>query len=117
VGAGEPGLGIRISLEHVENECNGALGPREFASSGSASATGRTRARRGPRHHREQWAACAERDESNRITGLPTFAVDVNPDRTWGAIGVGGFREDGGRRSRWSSTSAAPTGSSRAASS
>jgi hypothetical protein len=26
-----PGLGLRISLEHVANEANGALGHREFA--------------------------------------------------------------------------------------
>jgi hypothetical protein len=43
----------------------------------------------------EAFAACAELDESNRIVTVPAFAVDVNPDRTWGAIGVGGFREDG----------------------
>jgi hypothetical protein len=90
-----PGLGIRISVEHVENECNGALGPREFAverlgigdwpdTSGDAERV----------ISAEAWAACAEGDESNRIAGLPTFAVDVNPDRTWGAIGVGGFRDD-----------------------
>jgi hypothetical protein len=26
-----PGLGIRISAEHIAGECEGALGPREFA--------------------------------------------------------------------------------------
>jgi hypothetical protein len=65
----------------------------------------------------EAFAACAELDESNRIVTVPAFAVDVNPDRTWGAIGVGGFREDGRPQVAVVTTSAAPTGSSTGASS
>jgi hypothetical protein len=36
------------------------------------------------------WAACL--DPHSQLTGLPCFAVDVTPDRAWGAIGVAGWR-------------------------
>ena len=37
----------------------------------------------------------AEHDRSNRIAGVPVFAVDVNPDQTWASIAVAGKRADG----------------------
>jgi hypothetical protein len=90
-----PALGIRISLEHVENECNGALGAREFCVERLGVGDWPDTSPDADRIiTREQWGACAERDSSNRIVGLPTFAVDLNPDRTRGSIGVAGFRED-----------------------
>lgn len=90
-----PGLGIRISVEHIAHEYAGALGPREFAVErlgigdwpDTSEDTGRVIAR-------EPWAACACGDEEQRIAGRKVFAIDVNPDRTWGAIGVSGQRED-----------------------
>ncbi|MGH2877084.1 MAG: hypothetical protein ACRDLV_12610, partial [Solirubrobacteraceae bacterium] len=44
---------------------------------------------------RDQWESCAEPDRSNRIVTGHAFAVDVNPDRTWGSIAVAGQRADG----------------------
>lgn len=43
---------------------------------------------------RDAWIACAERDETQRIVKNHAYAVDVNPDRTWGSIAVAGQRED-----------------------
>lgn len=34
-------------------------------------------------------------DPASRIVGARTFSLDVSPDRSWSAIGVAGFREDG----------------------
>ncbi len=91
-----PGLGIRISFEHIANERGGALGSREFACErlgvpdppDTSEDAGRVIAA-------EVWAACAEHDTSKRITSRYVYAVDVNPDRTWGAIAVAGRRTDG----------------------
>jgi hypothetical protein len=89
-----PGLGIRISLEHIASEHDGALGPREFAverlgvgdwpaTDGSArqpispSRRSRIASTRGP------------------VDGPVCFAFDVKPDRSSSSIGVAGAREDG----------------------
>jgi hypothetical protein len=89
-----PALGIRISPEYVEKEQR-SLSARTFAVERLGVGDWVDLTDDADRViSAEAWAACAEGDESNRITGLPTFAVDVNPDRTWGAIGVGGFRDD-----------------------
>lgn len=42
----------------------------------------------------DRWQACAASD-GVRIGSGHVFAVDVNPDRTWGSIGVAGSRPDG----------------------
>lgn len=91
-----PGLGIRISLEHIQRERSGALDARAFAVErlgitdppDTSEDSGRVIAR-------EAWAACAEHDPANRIASGVAFAVDVNPDRTYGAIGAAGQRGDG----------------------
>lgn len=90
-----PGLGIRISQEHIENECNGALGPRKFCVErlgigdwpDTSEEAGRVIST-------EAWGACGEHDRDQRIVSAPVFAVDVNPAQTWGAIGVAGKRAD-----------------------
>lgn len=94
-GQANPGLGIRISLEHIANEHGGALGPREFAVERlGIGAWPDTSEDSGRVIGRDAWLACGCDDEEQRIVGRKFFAVDVNPDRTWGAIGVGGQRED-----------------------
>jgi hypothetical protein len=89
-----PGMGIRISEEHISNECAGALGPREFAVErlgvgdwpriDGQAATGIAP---------ETWKALI--DPSSKRAGPVWFAFDVRPDRSKAAIGVAGRREDG----------------------
>ena len=89
-----PSLGDRIALETVRHECDGEMGPREFAVErlgigdwpDTSDDAGRVIGR-------EAWALCAETDPTKRILS-PTFAVDVSPDRAWSAIGVAGARGD-----------------------
>jgi hypothetical protein len=88
-----PGLGIRISLDHVAAECDGALGPREFAverlgvgdwpaTDGSSNATITGAA----------WGAC---EDPGSACQDPVFVVfDVTPDRSSAAIGAAGWRTD-----------------------
>jgi hypothetical protein len=90
-----PGLGIRIAPEHVEKERR-SMGVRTFAVErlgigdwpDTSEDAGRVISR-------ADWEAIAERDESQRIANTPVFAVDVNPDQTWGAVSVAGRRADG----------------------
>jgi hypothetical protein len=90
-----PGLGIRISEEYVEHERTVELGRRGFAVErlgiGAWPDTTGDAERTVPR---EIWAACGEHDQSQRITGSQTFAIDVSPDQAWGAINVAGRRDD-----------------------
>lgn len=84
-----PALGIRISEEFIERERN-ALPEAEFA-----------RERLGiwddPRTATvvdlDRWAELTDR--LSELDGRPAFAVDVPPDRSAAAIGVGGRRADG----------------------
>jgi len=82
-----PGMGIRISQEHISNECAGALGPREFAverlgvgdwppTDGTASQV----------ISDEAWAAC--RDAEHQSPGPQYLAFDVSPDRSSGSVGA-----------------------------
>lgn len=89
-----PGMGIRISQEHIAAECDGLLGARTF-----------TVERLGvgdwpdPSENRDQiiadddWDALA--DPASKRTGPVCFTFDVTPDRRRSAIAVGGHREDG----------------------
>jgi hypothetical protein len=91
-----PGLGIRISVEHVANERAGALGAREFAVERLGVGAWPDTSEEADRTiSREAFAAIAEHDRENRITSVPRFGVDMNPDRTRAAIGVAGTRDDG----------------------
>ena len=44
---------------------------------------------------REQWAACAETNDQNRIRSNVTFAIDTDPDQIWASVAVAGLRSDG----------------------
>lgn len=87
-----PGLGIRISVEHVA---------REFASMGAA---GFARERLGVGNwpmdaagwqviSEDHWTAAA--DPASQVGDPVCFAADVTPDRGWGSIAVAGRRADG----------------------
>jgi hypothetical protein len=95
--AANPGMGYRITPEYVETEFRSpAMSPRQYAVErmgiGDWPDTGEDAGRV---IGREQWAACAETNPENRIVRDHAFGVDVNPDRTWGSIGVAGQRADG----------------------
>lgn len=90
-----PGLGIRISLEHIGNE-RGALGSREFAVERMGIIDPPDTSEEADRViAQEAVTAARETDESKHITGRYTYSLDVNWDRTWGAISVAGRRDDG----------------------
>jgi len=87
-----PGLGIRISVEHVA---------REFAS---MSASGFARERLGVGNYpmdadawqvisEDAWATLA--DDRSQAGDPVCFAADVTPDRGWGSVAVAGRRPDG----------------------
>ena len=84
-----PGLGIRISVEHVA---------REYASMGAA---GFARERLGVGNYPleadawqvigpEDWQALE--DPQSQAGPLVAFSADINPDRSWGAIAVASRR-------------------------
>lgn len=86
-----PGFGTRISAEYIDDEI-GALDPRSSAverfgvgkwfdpTVDSSRVVGR-----------ELWASLGE---AGGIVSDWAFCVDVNPERSWGSIGVAGRRED-----------------------
>ena len=88
-----PGLGIRISLEHVENEHNGALGPRQFAverlNVGDWPATDGG----GDGIDGDLWDAALDR--ASQVLDPVCLAVDTTPNRAMSAVGIAGWREDG----------------------
>lgn len=88
-----PGMGIRISQEHIANECDGALGPREFAVErlgvGDWPATDGS----GDGIDYEKWVGLL--DEDSTALDPVYFAFDVKPDRSGSSIGVAGRRPDG----------------------
>jgi hypothetical protein len=90
-----PGLGIRISLEHVANECGGALGPREFAVErlGIGDWPDLDQDDSDAVISRETWAELL--DVGSQAQDPVCFAIDVRPDFTAAAIGAAGHREDG----------------------
>jgi hypothetical protein len=88
-----PALGIRIAVEHVENELR-SMDPRTFcverlgigdwpATDGSAATVIPVK----------RWQELA--DPGSQIVGPVAFAYDTAPDRSTTAIGVSGAREDG----------------------
>lgn len=88
-----PGLGIRISEEHIENERAGALGQREFAVErlgvGDWPDTDVTAGRV---LNLDTWRDLT--DPASEIVGTMCFSVDVTPDRSFASIGVAGRRVD-----------------------
>lgn len=90
---GNPGLGIRISTEHIEREQR-SMDPRTFAVErlgvGDWPATdGSINSKIAP----EAWGACEDTDSS--CSDPVCFVFDVTPSRTSSVIGVAGLRPDG----------------------
>jgi hypothetical protein len=87
-----PGLGIRISLEHVAVEQR-SMDARTFATErlgiGHWPAANEHSARV---VNPDAWAAAA--DEASFADGFTVFAVEVTPDRERATIGVAAMRED-----------------------
>lgn len=89
-----PGLGIRISPEHLDQEMD-ALSVRDFACErlglvdlpDDLGADERVISA-------EAWSDCADADGAMTEDAVKTFAADVSPDRTWGSISVAGVRSD-----------------------
>jgi hypothetical protein len=91
-----PGLGIWISLEHIANERGGALDSRSFATERLGVPDPPDTSEDADRViHQDLIAKAREHDSSKRIVSPYTYSPDVNWDRTWGAISVGGIRQDG----------------------
>lgn len=88
-----PGMGIRISEEHIANECAGALGPREFAV--ERLGVGDWPDLDTPGGGMDFALFAALFDTESAATGPVCFSWDVNPERTAAAIGVAGWRADG----------------------
>ncbi len=88
-----PGLGIRITAEHIALEQR-SMDPRTFAVErlgvGDWPSLGTDE---GDEITREQWAACE--DPNSTPVDPVAFAFDVRPDRQSSAVSVAGFREDG----------------------
>ena len=90
-----PGLGIRISHEWVEQERTVEMGRRGFAVERLGVGDWPDTSEEAGRVITDaEWKAVACRDETIRPVGRRAFGVDVNPDRTWGSIGVSALRPD-----------------------
>lgn len=89
-----PGMGIRISAEHISNECGGLLGAREFAVERLGVGDWPALDGEDPGGlSLQQWLTCTDRD--SELDGSICFAFDVRPDRSKAAIVAAGRREDG----------------------
>lgn len=95
--ASNPGLDIRISREWVEHERTVEMGPRGFAVERLGIGDWPDTSVDADRViSAAAWVALAEHDRENRIVSKPpVFAVDVNPEQTWGSVAVAGKRADG----------------------
>lgn len=90
-----PGLGIRISHEHVEKERQ-SLDPRSFAVERlGVGAWPAIDAEAEQIISLAAWRGLA--DAASVVVDPVAFCVDVTPDRAMAAIGVGGRRADGKR--------------------
>jgi hypothetical protein len=88
-----PGLGIRISTEHVGREQR-AMDARTFAVERlGVGDWPRTDGLDGRAISPEAWAACA--DPESVVLDPVCFALDVTPDRSSAAICAAGLRRDG----------------------
>jgi hypothetical protein len=91
--AANPGLGIRISLEHVEREQR-SMDPRTFAVERlGVGDWPDPNVTKGQGIDAELWSKLT--DTASTIEGKPAFAFDVKPDRSGASICAGGFRPDG----------------------
>lgn len=90
-----PGLGPRISIEHVENEMR-AMPHTEFLVERCglgdwpdvSEDAGRVISS-------DQWAACCDPDSRRDPKAAPVFVVDATPQRDWASIAVAAPRLDG----------------------
>jgi hypothetical protein len=88
-----PGLGIRISAEHIARE-HRSMDPRTFAVERLGVGDWPSADGKGARLiSGEQWNGLA--DVQSTADGRVCFAFDVAPDRASAAIGVAGRRSDG----------------------
>lgn len=89
-----PGLGIRIAVEHVWVERRGAMPWLEFLAHrlgvGDWPPTSDDAKRVIPA---DLWTALA--DPGSRISKSHTFALDVDPGQAWATISAAGERDDG----------------------
>ncbi|WP_433252895.1 hypothetical protein ACQPYK_08625 [Streptosporangium sp. CA-135522] len=87
-----PALGIRISSEFVLKELR-SMDPETFARERLSIGTYPTEDAGWQIISEETWTA--REDPESRRTGRVAFSLDITPDRTMGAIAVGGRRADG----------------------
>jgi hypothetical protein len=91
---GNPGLGIRISLEHIANEHSGALGVREFAVERLGIGDWpNPDGEDGAVITLDQWDGL--RDEQSSPLDPVCIAFDVSPNRSLSSIGVCGANAEG----------------------
>lgn len=89
-----PGMGIRIAAEHIENESAGALGPREFAVERLGIGDWpRTDGTSSQIISDVDWLALV--DHRSEIVGPVSVTFDVRPDRSMSAIAAAGLNADG----------------------
>ncbi len=88
-----PGLGLRISAEHIANEAGGALGPRAFAVERLGVGAWPDPDGSERKITDEQWTACL--DEASELRDPVVFAIDTTPNQTYTAIYAAGKRRDG----------------------
>ncbi|HEY1690071.1 MAG TPA: hypothetical protein VGF95_14545 [Solirubrobacteraceae bacterium] len=89
-----PALGTRIKAEYVANEQK-SMSARSFAVERLGVGDWPDTSEDAGRVISDvEWKALACRDENMRPDGPRTFALDANPDRTWGSIGVCSLRPD-----------------------
>ena len=92
VAKANPGLGIRISLEHVNIERE-SMSPRGHARERLSVGNYPTASGGWEVISEAAWTATA--DGSSQVTDPVAFAIDVTPDRSAASIAVSGAREDG----------------------
>jgi hypothetical protein len=91
--AANPGLGIRITLDHIAREQR-SMDPRTFAVErlgiGDWPNTDGT-----VEQVIDPYVWAQLEDQASEIAGTPVFAVDVAPDRSTSTISAAGWRPDG----------------------
>jgi hypothetical protein len=89
-----PGMGIRISGEHIQAECDGLLSGRTFFVERLGIGSWPDPSENGQQVIADEaWLALV--DAASRRTGAVCFFYDVTPDGQRAAIAVGGRRADG----------------------
>lgn len=93
-GQANPGMGIRISPEHIGNEAAGALGPREFAVERLGVGDWPRTDGEGPRGISiDAWRSRV--DLASKALDPVCLMFDVTPSRSHAAIAAAGRRPDG----------------------